>query len=473
MNDEQRKPTEEERKEEIHPHKFVGSGFLLFAGTLAVSIGGWLYWLVISRLTTPSEIGDATSIYSLAVLAGTLAQLGLEYPLLKRSYDNRSKILGTALIIELTIALAFLPVVYLVIENFYDQGLREFYFLAAILIIFSAISFVARYALLGLSDARTILILDVVSTIVKFTAGFLLVSIGLGAFGILLSFALQTLALAVGALIVARKSFALSFGGIKFSRQIIIEGLVNLPSKASSVLIINLSVVLLASFGVSSSEIGIFYIITMISVAIGAFAVNTALMSIPASSMSNRDLSRSSERIGLVFTAPIIVVLIVVPEVVLSVIGEEYVGGKIELVILAIGIFPLIIVRNAISKFNNKDEKTKLLVFGSSLSGSFIVFFLLLVPAYGISGAAYSITLSFVLPAILSIIWSERKSLRFVAFTGLSIVAGISSGIVVNYALNLWILSTVVALASTITIILALRCTSVKEISTMIKGIRS
>lgn len=471
MIDEQGKPTKEDTREETHPHKFVGSGFLLFASTLVINVGGWLYWLVISKLTTPSVVGDATSVYSLALFAATLAQLGLEYPLLKRSHDNRSKILGTTLVIELAIVLAFLPAVYFVIVNFYEEGLEEFYFLGAIMIFFLAVKFVARFALLGIVNARTVLFLEVGGTVVKFVAGFLLVSMGLGVFGILLSFVLYAIVVAVTTLLEARKSFKLSFGGTKFSRQIIIEGLVNFPSKISSILIVSLSVVLLASFGIPSSEIGIFYIITMLTTAVGTLAASTAYMSIPASSMANRDLSHGSQRIGLVLTAPLIVVLIVLPEPVLSVIGEEYILGNIELVILAIGIFPLIIVRNAISKFNNTDEKAKLIVLGSMLSGSFIVLFLILVPMYGILGAAYSMTISFVLTAILSAIWSERRSFRPIAFTGLSILGGVGAGLLATYALDLWILSAVVSLVTTCSILLALKCISVKELRRIIKTI--
>src|ERR687896_2592837 len=82
-------------------NKFVGQGMLLFFDQLLVAITNWLYWIVISRLTLTSEIGQATSVYSLVLLITTLSQIGLEYPLLKKSSLPRSQIMGTAFTIEL------------------------------------------------------------------------------------------------------------------------------------------------------------------------------------------------------------------------------------------------------------------------------------------------------------------------------------------------------------------------------------
>ena len=63
-------------------NRFVGQAMLLFLDQILVAITNWLYWLLISRFTVTSEIGQATSVYSLVLLISTLAQVGLEYPLL-------------------------------------------------------------------------------------------------------------------------------------------------------------------------------------------------------------------------------------------------------------------------------------------------------------------------------------------------------------------------------------------------------
>ena len=95
----------------ISVNRFAGSGILLFIDLLLVAIANWIYWVIISKINSTSEIGQATTIYSLALLVSTITQLGLEYPLLKRSsaHHNQRQIVGTALVIEIAITLASIP----------------------------------------------------------------------------------------------------------------------------------------------------------------------------------------------------------------------------------------------------------------------------------------------------------------------------------------------------------------------------
>ena len=170
-------------------NKLVGQAMLLFLNQILVAITNWLYWLVISRFTLTSEIGQATSVYSLVLLIATLSQIGLEYPLLKKSSLPRSQILGTALTIELILIPGLVAaLILLAYTNVYHASLSEFLWVAVVLLALSPISFIARFALLGISNARSVLIFDVLATSAKFLAAYILLSMGLGAFGILFSF---------------------------------------------------------------------------------------------------------------------------------------------------------------------------------------------------------------------------------------------------------------------------------------------
>src|SRR5690349_8419059 len=96
-------------------NKFAGSSILLFVDQLLLAAGGWIYWLIMSKFTSTSSIGDSTAIYNLVLLGSTLSMLGLEYPLLRRSSWEKSQILGTTLVLELVISLVSLPLVILVV----------------------------------------------------------------------------------------------------------------------------------------------------------------------------------------------------------------------------------------------------------------------------------------------------------------------------------------------------------------------
>ena len=63
--------------------KLINSSLLLFVDQLVVGAGGWVYWLIISKLASTSEVGLATTVYNLVILIATVVELGLEYPLLQ------------------------------------------------------------------------------------------------------------------------------------------------------------------------------------------------------------------------------------------------------------------------------------------------------------------------------------------------------------------------------------------------------
>jgi O-antigen/teichoic acid export membrane protein len=451
--------------------KFVNPGVLLFLNQLIVAAGGGLFWLVLSKIVDASEIGHATAIYSLVLIVSSIIQLGLEYPLLKKSTTYRYQIFGTVIVIELLIIAVAIPVVLYVANSFYQQS-QELAWLAVGILTFSSVSFVAHFALLGLSNAKSVLIFDIIGTVVKFTSGFCLALAGHGASGILLSFLLQDLVILCGMLYLSKKLFGFGLGSIRFAREIIKDGLFNMPSKLSGMLITGLSVVLLTSLGVGSSEVGMFYIAIMVSLVAGIFGSSLAFMAIPASSVMNRDLSLGSLRVGLSFTAPPIAALIVAPAAILSILDAEYVRVADSLVILAAGIVPSVILSNAISKFNNLNEHKKLLAVGSVRLVSFLVAFFIFVPQYGILGAACSITLSFISSAVLSLRWSGRDSITYVALSLISIFTGVILGRITELLIGHVLAAVLVSICTCFAMILTTKCTNMDEIRKILASAR-
>ena len=419
-------------------NKFVGQGMLLFFDQLLVAITNWLYWLVISRFTLTSEIGQATSVYSLVLLIATLSQIGLEYPLLKKSSLPRSQILGTALTIELILIPGLIAaLILLAYTNVYHASLSEFLWVAVALLALSPISFIARFALLGISNARSVLIFDVLATSGKFLVAYILVSIGLGAFGILFSFVIGTLIAAVGMLTIVRWQLPLTLvRNRRYIIEVIKEGLSNAPSRLFRTMIITLSVILLASFGISDSEIGIFYIAMMLSVVGASLAISMSFTVIPASTESKVDLSSGSLRLGLTLTAPIVAAFIVAPRDILSIIGPEYASADTVLLVLSMGILPTAVAMNAISKFNNLGHERKIITIGVIQTVGFLTSFLILVPYYGGLGAAYSILIAYTASAVYAVSLFERAEKRYIANCAIAVIIGCVSGYAINFMLD-------------------------------------
>jgi O-antigen/teichoic acid export membrane protein len=455
-----------QKKGSASSNKFVGQGMLLFIDQILVSITNWLYWLVISRFASTSEIGQATSVYSLVLLIAIIIQMGLEYPLLKKSSLHRSQILGTALAIELTMSLASIAaVLFLANTDMYHSSLGGYVLVAVALLILSPIGFVSRYALLGISNARSVLVFDIAATGAKFLSAYILLSMGFGAFGIVFSFMMASLVTAITMLALAGRRLSLKPARDKrYVIEVIKEGLSNAPSKLSRTVIMTLSIILLASFGISDSDIGVFYIAMMLSVVGASLAASMSFTVIPASTESKVDLSSGSLRLGLSFTAPVVAALIVAPRDILSIIGPEYASADTILLVLAMGILPIAVAMNAASKFNNLGQWRNMIAIGIIQTLGFLASFLILVPYYGSIGAAYSILIAYSASAVYAVSLFERAERRYLMKSIVAIIIGCVSGYVVNFTFEHSLPTVVSSVVATSVVLLALRNTSISEL---------
>lgn len=463
-------------------NNYTGQGVLLFVDLILISATNWIFWLIVSKLIPASEIGQASVVYSLVLLFSTLSQLGLEYPLLKKSVSHGTSILVSSLAIEAIVTIILIPVLYYVgSTDAYHSSASSFVWISIGLLVFMSLGFVTRFALLGTSDARNVLIRDIIGTASKFVLGLGLVSVGFGALGILLSFLVYNLVITISGLTLVLKRFRITkYADIQWHSdtflQLVKEALVNTPAKFSrfGMLILSMSVVLLGVFGISDAEIGIFYMATMISIVIGSLASSISYSVIPASSLAKSDLTEGSMRIGLSLTSPLISALAVVPTYILSMLGPEYISGGSTLFILSICILPSIIVMNSISKFNNSNESRKIIVLGCIQFAAFLISFMIFVPLYGIFGAAASIFVAYLISSIPSLIWSNRPVIRYVVNSTIATFGGILLG----YAI-LWGASTVhpiMAIIASVTFTtittLLFKNTTPQEIREILKSIR-
>jgi O-antigen/teichoic acid export membrane protein len=453
----------------------MSTSLVLFLDIIVVAVSGWLYWLVISKLVSISDVGQSSAVYSLVVFTCSIVGLGLEYPLLKKSSSLRSSVTSSALLIELIITIIAVPfIIYTLIDS--PHEMLQNYTLIAVIMLFSiSLGFIARYALLGISASKTILAIDTVSAIIKFVTAYLLVLSGFGTLGILLSFMLQALISACIGLLLVKRIFGIGIESFTYIKNVFKEGVVNMPSIFSKTLIVSLSVVLMALFGISNSEIGVFYISLMISVVAAGLISSTAYMVIPASSMANKDLTSGSMRIGISLTAPIISLLLTAPKFLLSLIGTDYISGEIMLFILGLGILPFAVATNTISRFNYLGEPKKVLYIGLFQMTGFVIAFVLLVPVFEGVGAALAILISYTISCIPALIWSEKILLRYVASTAIAITAGYAVSTIFRLLLPNMVITEVIVMATSIFIttvlIFALKNTSISEVRTLLKTV--
>jgi O-antigen/teichoic acid export membrane protein len=465
--------SDDTKKIEIHSSgDFVAPSFFLFLDIFLVSIGGWIFWLVMTKLTSSSELGLAVTVYSLVLLVTTLTQLGLEYPLLKRSNIQRSQILGTSFMIELLITLASIPFVYIVINTLYDKTVEQFTWISIGLLLIISLEFVFRFGLLGISNSKIVLIIDLVGVGIKLSTGFILVSMSLGTLGILLAYLFEGLFVIFTSLYFIKKSFSFRMGNIGYFKEIIEDALVNTPAKWSKMVIVILSVVLLAIFNISTSEVGIFYVALMITIVVAGFASSMAYMVIPSSTTLKKDLSSSSLRLSLSLTAPVVVALLVAPRSILSLIGPEYESAATVLFVLAIAIIPSSITINMISKLNNLNKSKILILSGFLQMAIFFVSFFVLVPIYETIGAAFSILFAYLGSSSFLLILTKHGSSKYIVSTCLSLLAGFTTGYTLSMIISneQQLLILICSVAVSIVVVVASKSMTIKETILLVKA---
>jgi O-antigen/teichoic acid export membrane protein len=341
----------------------------------------------------------------------------------------------------------------------------------AIYLMLSGVGVIGKFALLGTLQNRNVLIVDAGAVAMKFVVGVLLVSTGYGATAIILALISQVLITAICLTALSVKKFGFLLNSFSYLKTIIKAGASNSPAKISRVTIMSLSVILLSFFGIQAEEIGFFYIALMISIFSSGIATSIATMAIPASSISNLDLSAGSTRIGLGLTIPIITGVITSPIFILNIVNPSFLEASDELVVLGFAAIPSILIANAITKLNNLNQLRQLILLGIIEVAVFITVFLLLVPSFGIMGSAIAVLAGFFVTGSISVFWLGRNILRSVSLSVLSLAIGIAAGFALNQILGQGVVVFVVAIAVSLVTVIFLKLITVGEFRAILSSV--
>ena len=451
-------------------HMYIGPGIILTIDLFIISFGNWVFWLLVSMFTTTAEIGIATSVYSYVILFSSITMLGLEYTIIKKSSINRNFVFGTTILIKVMLLTISMPLFIFMLGYLGYPSSSQITFLAIGIFIFYSFRHVFRYILLGSFESGKILVINLVGLSSQLLIGLYLVLNNVGATGILLSFLANVFVLTVLYFIILKKKLSFTIGDKKYFMDFIKDALVNTPPILTRSLLFYFSVVLLAFYGISESDIGLFYISMMLSIIAGGFASNTALMLMPSSLVANRNLSVEGLRISFALTAPIISVLLSEPERILGIIGQQFVHASDLLVIFSLSIVPFIIVTNSLSNFNNTKQSKKIIMIGIIQFSTFLISFVTLVPFYGVTGGAYAIFVSMTISSIFSIIWYGSRIMKNISFSCLSIFIVFVLISVLNSITDIHLgFSAIIAIVSTLAINVLFKNISIFELREIIR----
>jgi O-antigen/teichoic acid export membrane protein len=128
---------------------------------------------------------------------------------------------------------------------------------------------------------------------------------------------------------------------------------------------------------------------------------------------------------------------------------------------------------NAISKFNNLGHERKIITIGAIQTIGFLIFFMILVPYYGILGASYSILIAYTASAIYAVSLFERAERRYIANSVVAVIIGCASGYAVSFMLEHSLPTIISSVVATSAVLIALRNTSISELKQLVRSINN
>ena len=373
---------------EKHVEDAIARGTWIFLGSLAISLTGFVFWLIIARIAGAESVGIASAVVSSSMIAATLVAAGMNVAVV-REVAARGVRAFTA---SLTLAsIAGIVASALTIPFIHALGYQDLALIASLLAISSTISIALLFSLIGFEKFRSYFLTVLTSSLAKLLIGVVLAILGFKILTPLIGYLSYPIVASIVALILLASS--ISFRGSKPGREelksLAVLTFSNYPYMFSNQLLTMLSVYIFAYLVREAVPTGTLYIALMITLAITAIPNSILSAVLPIETRRNTNPFTESFRIGLALATPVIVAVASAPTLILKTINPELAQGASTLMILLLlSIAPLAALTTAITKSNKEGQVKNIVVIGVSRLILLIVLLPPLTGMLGIQGAA-------------------------------------------------------------------------------------
>lgn len=473
--------------------KTVGKGAMyLYLDAINNLVSGFLFWLILSKITSPDIIGISSSIISFVTIFSIISLVGMPGGIQrylvkslaeKKIDDIRGNIKSSLVITSVGIIGSTAFILSLKDIIFYSFQLDFGLSILMVLVMgFVSMASLLNAIIIPTFNTKTIAISSLVGTATKLLITLILVLSGIEVYGILIGFMLAPIvSIIILAIAISRKILRQditkhdkkpNFESFKSLRDIFmagtsfwIPGIVNTIGSQLGTILVLLSV--------GASQAGIYFLSFSIVTAI--IMINSVLSTLAYPTISSMVDGRKGAvwrfmKISLVLTIPVSLVVIFYAGEVLNVFGNSYSEGKSYLQILLLSILPTTILSGtsvlSYAYGNNR------LVLGVGLFTSLprIFLYLIFVPLLGGNGAAFVYLFGSIIGATVSIIICKSIGLKIFwkQIALLFIIPALLLFIFVYFNIN-YILATLLTLTISYSIYLLLGLISKEDIQDILK----
>jgi len=295
-------------------------------------------------------------------------------------------------------------------------------FLAILLVALTCFTSLFRAIVISSLKTKILPVIAIISGSAKIGFAIILVSIGTGALGILIGFlvffVLSTIILSLNLIMIFKSSEKKSEIKLKdairsiFSASVVswIPELIRKPGMHLGTIVI---------FGIQGASLAGVYFIAF-SVFQALLIITLVLLTIGFPLLSGMREGRKKlvwrlTKMSLVFGIPITSIPMFFANDILQVFGKEYLEGSFALEILMFSMLPLVVLRGVRTLVYAYGNYRQVLLIGLGLNLPRIILYFILIPIYGVSGAALSFTVGSLIGFIVSLIIAKKVGLKIFA----------------------------------------------------------
>ena len=371
----------------------VIGGTWIFLGSLSISLGGFVFWLVIARLVGAEALGVASAVVSCSGIAVTFVSAGLGIAVMREVAVKGLNALAASMPLALVMGVG---AAFLAAFLAHGLGYLDLAGIAFLLALANTISTPLLSGLLGLEKFRGYFAASFTGSLAKVLFGIALAVLGFKVLAPLLGYLAHPIVAATAAVALITRvprtdKIKLDPGGLK---SLVFLTYSNYPYMFSNQLLSMLSVYVFAFLVGEALSTGTLYIALMIILAISAIPGSILNAALPVGARRNVDPFSEGFRIGLGLATPIIAVSLAAPTLILEAINLELVGGANALRILLLSIAPLTALTAVIIKLNKDAEKGKLTTLGLTRLIVLVALLPILTRIIGVEGAAAAFLLA-------------------------------------------------------------------------------
>ncbi len=400
--------------------KLVRSGFWLYLSSLTITLSGFVYWLVISRIAGPKILGLTTAVIGLASLFNGIISFGIGIALQRFVGECRGKhddlcetkffwggftisysvytITGLLLLVAGLLGKSFLG---------YSSSMLE---AAGIIVLLGIWNIIYSY-FIGLLETKTIFITVLAGSIAKITTGISLVYLGYGWAGALIgyvsSWAVMLAVLFPRAIV---NNLPVLLPSIDEVKALLKAGISNWAPTVLTLLGQWIGVI--AVFGYSGAvQTGYYYVANTIAMFI--LGLSTMIMGVMIPVLSGmqdgrKRLAWSALRISLAVIAPISAYLVFYPESILGLLGHTYTKASLVLSVLSIGYVPVLLTTGVFNLVYSYGMYRESLLIGLYQNAPRVILYFILTPLLQGLGTAISMSIGGVTGLVYALIVARR-----------------------------------------------------------------